>query len=260
MIFFKEKQYAIIKIEGQIDKEIDNVIEFVKNADKHYRGLIIRINSPGGEAYKSLELYSIIKNHTIPIFVVMDGLCASGALMIACGAEKVFSNYSTITGSIGVVIGNYNIKAVSEKIGITEDVISTGDQKNIFSLFRDKTEKNKEIINEMLIDPFEEFYEIVEEKVLRNIENVCEKDKKTILSELEKMMDGRIISGKQAYDLFIIDHCEKGIPAIELAKKKMIEYNGDYKFKEIDLKRKLPLWKKLLGIDSNLNELLMARL
>jgi len=105
---------AVINLEGEIDTResreavinYDNVVEKLEALEdiKNLKGLVLRINSPGGSALESEKIYQKLKKLEIPIYISMGDLCASGGYYIATVGKKLFASHATLTGSIGVVI------------------------------------------------------------------------------------------------------------------------------------------------------------
>lgn len=127
---------AVLYLEGEItDEEGDGIVgkEVVKtlkkiHKDKNVKALVLRVNSPGGSADASEQIWHAIQNikaDSIPVVVSMGGLAASGGYYISCGADYIYAEPTTLTGSIGIFGTVPNVGPLREKIGLDIDGIST---------------------------------------------------------------------------------------------------------------------------------------
>jgi len=167
--------------------------------DKRVKAVIIRLDTPGGEVTASDIIYNEIlkfKEKTgIPVVGLMMGLAASGGYYIASACDHIIAHPSTITGSIGVISIFPNLQELFKKIGIEVNIIKSGKMKDSGSTFRDLTEEEKKI-----------FQDIVDEFYMRFLDVVYQKRKDSLsFEELKKIADGRIYTARQAYDLKLID-------------------------------------------------------
>lgn len=140
---------ARINIHGVIgmgDLRIEKVQALLNATQKGiYQGrtkaLLIHINSPGGGAVDSHDIYSALvaykKRYKVPIYVYADGLCASGGMMIASAADKIIASPTTLTGSVGVILSPFfNVTGLMEKLGVTSKTIKEGKYKDELNPFR----------------------------------------------------------------------------------------------------------------------------
>ena len=135
---------AIINLEGEIDtresKEsiinYDNVVEKLDELEdiKNLKGLVLRINSPGGSALESEKIYQKLKKLDIPIYISMGDLCASGGYYIATVGKKLFANPVTLTGSIGVVVLYPEFTETINKLKVNMEGFSKGKGFDIFDV------------------------------------------------------------------------------------------------------------------------------
>lgn len=105
------------------------------------KALLLHINSPGGGAVDSHDIYSALvaykTRYNIPIYVYADGLCASGGMMIASAADKIIASPTTLTGSVGVILSPFfNFTQLMEKVGVTSKIIKEGKYKDELNPFR----------------------------------------------------------------------------------------------------------------------------
>ena len=171
------------------------------NEDPSIKGVVLKVNSPGGGVVESAEIYDAIRtiqeNREIPVYVSMGGMAASGGYYVAAPAEKIFVNRETITGSIGVIMESVNYAGLAEKYGIEFNTIKTGPYKDIMSGSRKMTDEEHEMLQEMINDSYERFVEIIADGRGMNV------------AEVKKVADGRIMNGRQAIESGLADEYGK---------------------------------------------------
>ena len=167
--------------------------------DKMVRGVILRLDTPGGGVTASDILYNEIakfKEKTgIPVLALMMGVAASGGYYVASACDQIIAHPSTITGSIGVISIFPNLEELFEKIGIKVNIIKSGTMKDSGSSFRDLTEDERQVFQGVVDEFYQKFLEAIYEKRKNSIS----------LQELRKIADGRIYTAQQAYELKLID-------------------------------------------------------
>ena len=167
--------------------------------DKRVKAVILRLDTPGGEATASDILYNEIlkfkQKNKIPVVGLMMGVAASGGYYIASACDYVIAHPSTVTGSIGVISIFPNLEELFLKIGIKMNVIKSGEMKDSGSAFRDMTEEEKKIFQAVIDEFYQRFLEVVH---LRRKDNLS-------LEEIRKLADGRIYTARQALELKLID-------------------------------------------------------
>ena len=207
-----ENRIGVVGITGLISDSQHIVYQVKKfSQDKRIRGIVLRIDSPGGSVGPSQEIYDEIlkarKSGKI-IYASMGTLAASGGYYIASAAEKIFANPGTLTGSIGVIMAFSNAKRLMEKIGLQPEVIKAGEYKDIGSPARAMTKKEKSLLQSVVSDVHQQFIEAV--AIGRDIS----------IEEVTKIADGRILTGRQAHSLNLVDQMGGLQVSIEqLAKK-----------------------------------------
>lgn len=188
---------GIVPVEGVI-LESETVIKKIRllEKDPNVRGIVIHLNSPGGAVAPSQEIYEEILRvrETKPVYASMASVAASGGYYIAIGANKIYANSGSITGSIGVILQTYNIKQLMDKIGIYPEVIKSGDNKDIGSSFRKMTPIEKKLLKDLISDTHQQFIEAVA------------KNRSIDLASVKKLADGRVFTGNQAFQANLIDH------------------------------------------------------
>lgn len=130
------------------------------------KGIFLHINSPGGTAFDAHDIYSRLmeykEKYNIPIYAYVDGLCASGGMMIACAAEKIFSSSVGIIGSVGVLMGpNFNVAGLMEKHGVKQLTLTRGIDKDMLSPFREWKPGEDQSLKDIIDHDYNVFVDIV---------------------------------------------------------------------------------------------------
>ncbi len=157
------------------------------------KAILIRVNSPGGTAAASQEIYEEVKKAEKPVVVSVSETCASGAYYIASAADKIIANRSSSVGSIGVITQIPNYEELYEKLGIKYTTIKQGEFKDVGSSNRPITQEEINMFEERLKVVYEEFIADVAES--RGME----------VSEVKKLATGWVFLGTEALDLGLID-------------------------------------------------------
>lgn len=180
--------------------------------DPTLQALVIRVNSPGGAAGTSEELYNTIlriRESGIPVVVSMGDTAASGGYYLAAAADYIYANGSTMTGSIGVIMETVNLSGLYEMLGVEFEVIKSGEFKDTGNASRSLTDRESELLNALIYDAWDQFVEDV--AVGRNLDR----------DHVESIADGRIMTGRQALEFGLVDELggldEAIDKAIELA-------------------------------------------
>ena len=205
----KSEKIAIINIENIITQSSSTVRQIKKYADdKSIKAIVLRIDSPGGAVAPSQEIYSEVlkfrKNSNKIVVTSMGNLAASGGYYIACASDKIVANPGTLTGSIGVIMTFSNIEELMKKIGLKTEVIKSGEFKDIGSPMREFTEKEKKLLQGVIDDVYDQFVNAV--AVGRNIG----------VEKVKELSDGRIFTGRQAFEMGLVDKLGSFEEAIKL--------------------------------------------
>ncbi len=167
--------------------------------DKRVKAVILRLDTPGGEATASDILYNEIlkfkQKNKIPVVGLMMGVAASGGYYIASACDHVIAHPSTVTGSIGVISIFPNLEELFSKIGIKMNVIKSGEMKDSGSAFKEMTEEEKKIFQAVIDEFYQRFLEVVHQRRKDDLS----------LEEIKKLADGRIYTARQALELKLID-------------------------------------------------------
>lgn len=192
---FGEK-IGVVEINGVIAESKDAMEDIVKfKEDEGIKGVIIRINSPGGSVGPSQEIYSEVKKlrGKKKVYISMGSVCASGGYYIAIAGEKIYAVPATITGSIGVIMEHMIIEDLFKKIGLQSNTIKSGAFKDAGSPFRKMKDEEKAYFQGILDSIHEQFIKTVAD------------ERKIPVDTAKKLADGRVFTGTQAKDLKLID-------------------------------------------------------
>jgi protease IV len=195
---------AVITVQGLIDSEkAQDVYEQIKSArqDKRVKGLIIRVNSPGGTVSASDQICNEIrkyrKEEDKPVVAFMQGVAASGGYYVSVGCDKIVAEPTVITGSIGVIAGYFVLQELLEqKLGIQPAIFKSGEKKDWPSPFRQLTEEQRQYVQDKLINPaYNRFVQIIAEG----------RGEVLTLDDVKRLADGSIYGAEEALKEKLID-------------------------------------------------------
>jgi len=208
---------GVIPIQGAIVDSDQTVMQLVKfKKDKRIKAIILRIDSPGGGVGASQEIYREVRKtiQSKKVIASLGGVAASGGYYIASAGDKIVANPGTLTGSIGVIMEFLQVQELAKKIGISLEVLKTGEFKDIGSPHKKLSERDKELIKGLITDIQEQFISAVAHGRGLSKEKVRE------------IADGRIFSGAMAKELGLVDRLGNFHDAVDLAKE-MTGIKGD---------------------------------
>ena len=205
------EKVAVVELKEPILSSEEVVRQFKKyRENKSIRAIVFRVESPGGGVAPSQEIYEEVKktrNAGRPVVVSMGAIAASGGYYVSCGANKIVANPGTLTGSIGVIFQFMHFKRLMDELGIDHSTFKTGKFKDSGSPFRRTTEEEKRYFNILIQDVYDQFVDVVS------------KERKLNRREVLKYADGRVFTGKQAYEYGFVDTLGTMEDAIALAAK-----------------------------------------
>ena len=206
--------------------------------DDGVKSLVLRINSPGGSAAGSQEVYQEIqkvRRSGKKITVSMGDVAASGGYYIASAADRIMADQATMTGSIGVIMHTSDMHELFDKIGIKFDTIKTGPYKDMGSTSRPMTPAEKQLLQNLVDDVYQQF--ITDVSVGRGIP----------VAQVRRLADGRVFTGRQAAKYKLVDQIGSMQDALNAAAKDA-GIKGEYEVVEYDGNR--GFWSVLLGESS----------
>ena len=198
------KHTALINVRGTIqstgDATAEKIIGALQSAfeDKGTSGVIMRINSPGGSPVQSGIVHDEIrrlrsKYPEIPLYVVVEDLCASGGYYIASAADQIFVDKASIVGSIGVLMDGFGFTGAMDKLGVERRLLTAGTNKGFLDPFSPQDEKQKEHAHLLLGEIHKQFIEVVR------------KGRGKRLKETPEMFSGLMWTGSQSIQLGLAD-------------------------------------------------------
>ena len=222
---------------SRIKKQLD-----LAGADVRIKAVLLRIDSPGGEVLASDEIALAIREfqeeHNKPVIASMGGLAASGGYYVAAPCRFIVANELTITGSIGVIIQSINIHGLMEKVGVKPVTYKSGKNKDMLSPFNSPesvSEEQKAILQGFIDETYDKFVKVVEDG-RKKTGGRNDPLAKELDSDWRDAADGRILSGKQALALGMVDKLGNFDVAVVFAE----EYVGIDKDKALLVQHKPP--------------------
>ncbi len=200
---------AIVELKEPIVSSESIVRQFKKyRKDNSVKAIVFRIESPGGGVSASQEIYEEVKktrDSGKPVVVSMGSVAASGGYYVSLGASKIVANPGTLTGSIGVISEFLNFNQLFNKIGIGSTTVKSGKFKDTGSPYRPFSEADKKYFQETIDDVYQQFL------------NVVETERKLSPAKAKELADGRVFTGKKAYEVGLIDTLGTYEDAISIA-------------------------------------------
>jgi len=179
--------------------------------DRAVKAIVLRLNSPGGSAAGAQEIYQELmrarKRWGKPIIASMGDVAASGGYYVACAADRIVANASTVTGSIGVIYNQADLSQLLKKLGYRQEVLKTGKFKDLGSYMRPLTSEERRLVQGLLDDTFDQFIKAVAQ------------GRRLSESRVRSLADGRVFTGRQALKLKLVDSLGNMRTAIELASR-----------------------------------------
>ena len=168
------KHTALVEMDGVIASNsvasADNIISGLQDAfkDKKTQGVILRINSPGGSPVQAGYINDEIrrlrgKYPNIPLYVVVEDMCASGGYYVAAAADKIFVNKASMVGSIGVLMDGFGFTGTMEKLGVERRLMTAGENKGFLDPFSPLNPRHQEFIKQMLDEVHQQFIAVVKQ-------------------------------------------------------------------------------------------------
>ncbi len=252
-------QIAVIKVQGVIQNsggralassEIIATELRIASRDSDVLAIILDMDTPGGEVVASDEmLHEVLacKAAGKPVLTCMRSLAASGGYFIASGSDWIVANRMTLTGSIGVIIGSYQVVGLLDKIGVKPETYRSGAMKDMLSPTRERTTQERDYIQGMISSTFQEFCQVV-----ANGRTEYETAQAVAASPFG---DGRVLSGADALALGLVDQLGYMSDAIAKAKElcdcadaAVVSYAYSPSFMDIVFSLKSPDSLKISGI------------
>ena len=187
--FLGTRESTVARIREQLD---------VARRDASLRGVLLRIDSPGGGATASDVIYAELlrfkRDRAIPVVAHFLGMAASGGYYVAMAADELVAEPTTVTGSIGVIFAGVNVSGLMKRWGIEDQTLTAGRYKDAGSMLRPQTPEDREILQSVVDDLYERFRAVVE----RGRPNLDRE-------QVDRLADGRLYSAQQALENGLVD-------------------------------------------------------
>jgi protease-4 len=223
------KHTALVEVSGVIGPGTDSSAERITTAlqaafkDAGTRGVVIRINSPGGSPVQAQNIYDEMrrlraKYPAIPLYAVVEDICASGGYFVAAGADRIYVSKSSLVGSIGVRLDGWGVTGLMEKLGVERRLLTAGENKGFLDPFLPVDEKQKQHAQAMLGEIHQQFISVVREGRGKR------------LKDSPDLFSGLIWTGQKSVDLGLAD----GFGSLEYVAREVIKAEEiiDYSQKE----------------------------
>jgi protease IV len=213
-----KKYTAMVEVNGIIAPGTDASAEKITTAlqaafkDKSTQGVVVRINSPGGSPVQAQTIYDEMKRlrkkyPEIPLYAVVEDVCASGGYFVAVGADRIYVGPASIVGSIGVLMNGFGFTGLMDKLGVERRLITAGDNKGMLDPFSPLDDKDKAHIKTLMGDIHQQFIGVVKE------------GRGQRLKESPEIFSGLIWTGQRSVDLGLAD----GFGSLEYVAREVIK-------------------------------------
>ncbi|GFR77302.1 protease 4 [Elysia marginata] len=235
----RKDKIAVIYAEGEIKKsfkgpygEAGISYESMRKAlrevskDDDVKAIVLRVNSPGGDAMESDMIWREIEiaKKKKKVYISMGNYAASGGYYIACGADKIFAEKTTITGSIGVFAMLPNAGKLANKIGIHSEQVSTHKNSSPYSIFKPLSGSTRDFIKESIDHIYDRFLSKVA------------KGRGLKVTYVDSIAQGRVWTGEQGKKIGLVDEIGGVDDAIEMAADGLSDYSiVNYPKKKLNL-------------------------
>ena len=195
--------------EGIVGTKVIRDLRKLKD-DEDVKAVVLRVNSPGGSAFASEQIWHAVKELKTekPVIVSMGDYAASGGYYISCVADTIVAEPTTLTGSIGIFGMVPNVKELSEKIGLTYDVVKTNKFSDFGNIMRPFNQDEKTLMQMMITQGYDTFV------------NRCAQGRHMSKQAIEKIAEARVWTGEAAKELGLVDVLGGIDTALEIAVRK----------------------------------------
>jgi protease-4 len=188
---------AIVELDGVII-DVDDIVRDLKayRENPSVRGIVLRINSPGGVVAPTQELHDAVlrlRQAGKPVVASLGSVAASGGYYVAVACDQIYANPGTLTGSIGVIMQLANVEQLMKKVGVDSVVVKAGQFKDIGNFARSMTPEERRVMQTLLDDVHAQFIGAVAA------------GRRLPRDEVVRFADGRVFSGAQAKELRMVD-------------------------------------------------------
>jgi len=196
--------------DGIVGSKVIRDLRKLKDNDD-VKAVVLRVNSPGGSAFASEQIWHAVKELKTkkPVIVSMGDYAASGGYYISCVADTIVAEPTTLTGSIGIFGMIPNVKGLTDKIGLSYDVVKTNKYADFGNIMRPFNEDEKSLLQMMITEGYDTF-------VTR-----CAEGRHMTKEAIEKIAEGRVWTGETAKELGLVDELGGIDKALDIAVAKV---------------------------------------
>ncbi|RMF88893.1 MAG: signal peptide peptidase SppA [Methanobacteriota archaeon] len=195
---------GLFEVEGPTPERIRSQIEKAEK-DPSVKAIVLDIDSPGGTIVASEAIAEAVKDAKKPTVAWLGEIATSGGYYVASAADYIVADKGTMTGSIGVIFVFPQYERLLDKLGVKMRVFKAGKYKDIGSPYRNMTEEEEEILNELVQTSYEDFLETVAEN--RNLS----------MDYVRSIAEGKLYTGRKAVEVGLADQVGTRQDAIEIA-------------------------------------------
>src|SRR6266566_1470386 len=224
-----DKCTALVELRGELDADspasAENITSGLQAAfkNKGTQGVVLRINSPGGSPVQAGQINDEIrrlraKYPAIPIYAVVEEVCASGAYYAAVAADKIYVDKASLIGSIGVIIDGFGFVGAMDKLGIERRALAAGENKTFLDPFSPMTQQQRDYAQNIIAEIHQQFIGVV--KAGRGAR----------LKETPELFSGLVWNGARSVELGLAD----GLGSVEYVAREVIKAEDvvDFSVKE----------------------------
>jgi protease-4 len=208
----------MVEVNGLIapgtDASAEKIVAALQAAfkNKNTQGVVVRINSPGGSPVQAQTIYDEMKRlrkkyPEIPLYAVVEDVCASGGYFVAVGADRIFVGRASIVGSIGVLMNGFGFTGLMEKLGVERRLITAGDNKGMLDPFSPLDAKDAAHVKSLMADIHQQFIGVVRE------------GRGPRLKETPEIFSGLIWTGQRSVDMGLAD----GFGSLEYVAREVVK-------------------------------------
>jgi protease-4 len=188
---------ALVDVKGVITSSEDVVRQIKKyEEDGSVKALVLRLDTPGGGVAASQEIYDQLlkfKEDGKPLVVSMGSVAASGGYYVACAADSIIANPGSVVGSIGVILSFPVLRELMDKVGVSMEVIKSGDLKDVGNYAREITPEDRRMLQALIDDAHGQFVGAIVDSRSLDPDSVWQ------------IADGSVFTGRRAMELGLVD-------------------------------------------------------
>jgi len=222
---------AVVEVNGVIAADSEASADIINTGlkaafkNKHVKGVILRINSPGGSPVQAGYIYDEIKrlrklHENVKVYAVITDMCASGGYYIASAADEIYADKASMVGSIGVLMNGFGFVGTMEKLGVERRLLTAGAHKGMLDPFSPMKKEDKEHIQKMLDDVHQQFI------------NAVKNGRGDRLKENPEIFSGLIWNGDESVKLGLVDGLGSSsyVAREIIGAEKLVDYTPKHNF------------------------------